>query len=126
MRADMLSDRHLENYADILWWGLTTARQRPFRKNDIVQVRFHPGALRLAEILHRHLVASGMHPVMRLNPTAGMERNFYGMANPRQLVFIAPGEEQLVRRLNGTIFLSAPDSLTHLGDADPKKIGKAA
>jgi aminopeptidase len=122
----MLSDRHLENYADILWWGLTTARQQPFRKNDIVQVRFHPGALRLAEIVYRRLLAAGMHPVMRLNPTAEMERSFFRISNPPQLVFIPPGEKQLVRRLNGTIFLSAPDSLTHLGDADPQKIGKAA
>ena len=122
----MLSDRHLENYADILWWGLTTARQQPFRKNDIVQVRFHSGALRLAEIVYRRLLTAGMHPAMRLSPTPAMERNFFHISNPQQLVFIAPGEEQLVRRLNGSIFLSAPDSLTHLGDVDPKKIGKAA
>jgi aminopeptidase len=63
---------------------------------------------------------------MRLNPTAEMERSFFRISNPPQLVFIPPGEKQLVRRLNGTIFLSAPDSLTHLGDADPQKIGKAA
>ena len=122
----MLSDRRLENLADILWWGLTTARQRPFRKNDIVQVRFHPGALRLAEILYRHLLAAGMNPVMRLHPTPDMERSFYHMSNLRQLVFIAPGEERLASRLNGSIFLTAPDSLTHLRDADAKKIGKAA
>jgi aminopeptidase len=48
------------------------------------------------------------------------------MSNQRQLIFLAPGEERLVRRLNGSIFLTAPDSLTHLRDADPKKIGQAA
>ncbi len=122
----MLSDHHLENYAAILWWGLTTARRRPFRKGDIVQVRFDPGALALAEVLYRQLLATGMHPVMRLNPTPVMERTFFQLSNPRQLVFRAPGEEQLVRRLNGSILLAAPDSLTHLHGADPKKIGKAA
>ena len=122
----MLTEKHLENYADALWWGLTTARRHPFRKNDIVQIRFHPGALRLAEILYRNLMARGIHPVLRLNLTADMERNFYRLSNPRQLVFVPPGDDRLVRRLNGGIFLHAPDSLTHLKDADPKKIGKAA
>jgi aminopeptidase len=122
----MLTENHLENFAEILWWGLTTARRRRFRKNDIVQIRFHPGALRLAEILYRNLMARGIHPVARLNLTPDMERSFYRLSNPRQLVFMTPGEERLVRRLNGSIFLYAPDCLTHLQDADPKKIGKAA
>jgi aminopeptidase len=122
----MLSERHLENFADALWWGLTTARRQPFRKNDIVQIRFHPGALRLAEILYRNMLARGIHPVARLNPTPDMERSFYRLSNPRQLVFTTPGEDRLVHRLNGSIFLYAPDCLTHLRDVDPKKIGKAA
>jgi len=122
----MLTDRHLENYADVLWWGLTTARRHPFRKNDIVQIRFHSGAQRLAEILYRNLMAHGIHPVVRASLTPEMERSFYRLSNARQLVFVVPGEEQLVRRLNGSIFLNAPGSLTHLREADPKKIGKAA
>lgn len=122
----MLTERHLENFADVLWWGLATARRHPFRKNDIVQVRFHPGALRLAEILYRNLMACGIHPILRMNLTPDMERNFYRLSNPQQLAFVAPGEERLARRLNGSIFLNAPDSLAHLRDADPKKIGKAA
>jgi aminopeptidase len=122
----MLTEKHLENYADALWWGLATARRHPFRKNDIVQIRFHSGALRLAEILYRNLIERGIHPVLRMNLTPDMERTFYRLSNPQQLVYVAPGEERLARRLNGSIFLSAPDSLTHLRDADPKKIGKAA
>ncbi|MGE5255988.1 MAG: aminopeptidase [Hyphomicrobiales bacterium] len=121
----MLTERHLENYAEVLWWGLATARRHPFRKSDIVQIRFQPGALRLAEILYRNLLARGIHPILHMNLTADMEHNFYRLSNPRQLVFITPGQERLARRLNGSIFLSAPDSLTHLRDADPKKIGKA-
>jgi aminopeptidase len=122
----LLTDRHLENYADVLWWGLTTARRQPFRKNDIVQIRFHPGALGLAEILYRNLMVRGIHPVVRASLTPAMERSFYRLSNARQLVFVAPGEEHLVRRLNGSIFLNAPDCLTHLREADPKKIGRAA
>jgi aminopeptidase len=122
----MLTDRHLENYADVLWWGLTTARRQPFQKNDIVQIRFHSGAQRLAEILYRNLMARGIHPVVRLNLSPPMEHSFFRLANAQQLAFLTPGEARLARCLNGSIFLNAPDSLTHLREADPKKIGKAA
>jgi aminopeptidase len=122
----MLSDRQLENYADVLWWGLATARRNPFRRGDVVQIRFQSGALRLAEILHRLLLRRGLHPIPRLLPTPDMELGFYTLATGRQLDFVSPGEEPLLRRLNGSIVLSAPDSLTHLCAADPGKIGRAA
>jgi aminopeptidase len=122
----MLTDRHLENYADVLWWGLTTARRQPFRKNDIVLIRFHSGAQRLAEILYRNLITRGIHPVVRMNLSPPMEQSFYHLANAQQLAFVTPGEAQLARRLNGSIYLNAPDSLTHLRRADSKNIGKAA
>jgi aminopeptidase len=55
-----------------------------------------------------------------------MEQSFYRLSNAAQLTFIPPGEERLVQRLNGSIFLNAPESLTHLRNADPKRIGRAA
>ena len=79
-----------------------------------------------AEILHARLLEKGLNPVLRLNPTAVMETDFYQISNRRQLEFIAPGEEQLCRALNGSIFLHAPESVTHLSRADPRKIGRAA
>jgi len=87
----MLSETHLENYADVLWWGLTTARRKRFRKNDIVQIRFHTAAVRLAEILYRKLIERGLNPVVRLMLTADMERSFYRMSSERQIVFIPRG-----------------------------------
>ena len=126
MTRIMLTEKQLENYADVLWWGLSTARRKRFSKNDVVQIRFHPGALRLAEILYRNLIERGIHPVTRVSPTPDMERNFYGRSSHAQLVFIPPGEDRLIQRLNGSIFLNAPESLTHLRDADPKKIGRTA
>jgi aminopeptidase len=41
-------------------------------------------------------------------------------------VFQPPGERELYQKLNGGIYLHAPDSLTHLADVDSNKIGKAA
>jgi aminopeptidase len=122
----MLTEKQLDNYADVLWWGLTTARRSRFRRGDIVQIRFHAGALRLAEILHRKLIERGLQPIPRLMLSATMERSFFLLSTPRQLAFIAPGEEALSGRLNGSIFLNAPESMTHLQEAAPEAIAAAA
>ncbi len=122
----MLTERHLENYADVLWWGLSTARRQRFRKNDVVQIRFHAAAVRLMEILYRKLLEKGLNPVPRLSPTPDMEHSFYRISGNRQLVFMPPGEERFVDNLSGSIFLNAPESLTHLRAADPRKIGRAS
>jgi aminopeptidase len=122
----MLTERHLENYADVLWWGLNTARRQRFRKNDVIQIRFHAAAVRLMEILYRKLLEKGLNPAPRLSPTPDMEHSFYRISGNRQLVFVPPGEERFAENLSGSIFLNAPESLTHLRDADPRKIGRAA
>jgi aminopeptidase len=120
----MLTEKQLNSYADVLIWGLKTARAQAYKKNDIVLVRYNLPALRLAEILQQRLLGMGVHPVTRLLATAAMERTFYKMANDRQLVFEAPGERELYANLNGSIFLYAPESLTHLQDIDSARIAK--
>ena len=120
----MLTEKQLNNYADVLIWGLKTARTQTYKKNDIVLVRYNLPALRLAEILQERLLVWGMQPVTRLLATATMERTFYKMANDKQLVFEAPGERELYANLNGSIFLYAPESLTHLQDIDSARIAK--
>ena len=122
----MFTEKQLERYADVLWWGLTTAKKVPFKKNDIILIRYNSSAVRLAEVLYAGLLSRGMQPVQRMSPTATMERDFYLRASERQLVFLPPGEKELMSRLNGSIYLHAPESITHLSDVDPKKIGKAA
>ena len=52
----MLKDTHLNRYADVLLWGLQTARPKKFKKGEIVLVRFHRPAFALAEILHQRLM----------------------------------------------------------------------
>jgi aminopeptidase len=120
----MLSETQLKRYAEVLLWGLKTARSRSFRKGDIVLVRFNLDAVRLAEIIERRLLEMGLNPVRRLNPTPDMEKNFFQTANPKQLVFDPPGEAELYGNLNGSIFLHAPASITHLSGIDPKKISR--
>ena len=120
----MLTDTQLHRYAEVLLWGLKTARSKPMKKGDVILVRFNLDAIRLAEIIERRLLEMGMNPVRRLSPTPAMEHNFFALANGRQLVFDPPGEASLYRQLNGSIFLHAPASITHLSGIDPKKISR--
>lgn len=120
--SEIMSQRHLERYADVLLWGIRTARRGRFRKGDIILVQYDRAALPLAEVLYEKIIAAGMHPVQRMGLTIGMERSFYGKSGGRQLVFQPPGEREFCMNLNGRIYLHAPDSLTHLRDIDPARI----
>jgi len=121
----MLTENNLEKYADVLLWGLKTARKVAMKKNEIVLIQYDLAALKLAEILYARLLDLGMRPVQRMISTSNMELSFYSKANPRQLTFITPGDEELYKNINGRIYLHAPQSLTHLKDIDPARIGKA-
>lgn len=120
----VLTTTELEKYADVLLWGLSTARKTKFRKGDIVLIQYERPALQLAEILFRKIVDMGMHPVQRMGLTFGMEQGFFEKADDKQLVFIPPGEKELYENINGRIFLRAPESLTHLKNIDSSRIGK--
>jgi aminopeptidase len=120
----MLKKLFLERYADVLLWGLKTARRNRFHKKDVILIQYDQAALQLAEILYERIVEAGMNPVQRMGLTIGMERSFYEKAGVSQLVFHPPGEKELFSNLHGRIYLHAPDSLTHLKSVDPERIGK--
>ena len=120
------TERQLEKYCDVLLWALKTARKEHFKKNDVVLIRYDLPAIRMAEVLQARLLDMGMNPILRMGLTSVMERNFFEKANTKQLVFQAPGDRELCENLNGTIYLRAPESLTHLSRVDPTKIGRAA
>jgi aminopeptidase len=122
----MLSETNLDRYSDVLIWALKKARKGAFRKNDIMLIRYQLGAIKLAELLHAKFLDMGLNPVIRMGLTSEMEHNFYEKADQKQLVFHPPGEEELYKSLNGGVYLLAPDSLTHLKDIDPSKIGRTA
>ena len=120
----MLNDRELVKYADVLLWGLKVAKKGILKKNEIILLQYELPALKLAEVLYGKILDMGMHPIQRMGLTFGMEHNFYKKANEKQLTFWPPGEKELYKNINGRIFLRAPESLTHLKDIDPMKIGK--
>ncbi|HOV90269.1 MAG TPA: aminopeptidase [Syntrophorhabdaceae bacterium] len=120
----MFTEEQLDKYAQVLLWGLKTARKDRFKKHDIILLQYEKPALRLAEVLYEKLLDMGMHPVQRMGMTFRMEHGFYKKSDKKQLVFIPPGEKELIENINGRIFLRAPESLTHLKDIDPARIGK--
>ncbi|HOS97914.1 MAG TPA: aminopeptidase, partial [Deltaproteobacteria bacterium] len=120
----MLTATNLQRYADVLIWGLKTARTKRFRKGDIVMVRYDMAALPLAEVVFAKLLDLGLNPVQRVSMSPAMEHDFYARSNPGQLTFRTPGDEELFGSVNGSISLRAPDSITHLSDVRPEKIGK--
>ena len=122
----MLTKTQLDRYAKVLLWGLKTARRGRFKKRDIISVRYDRDAVLLAERLQAKILAMGMNPVMRVGLTPAMEINLFEKANNQQLLFQAPGEKELCENVHGGIYLHAPESLTHLGHIDPRKIGKVA
>ena len=73
----MLTDTQLMRYADVLLWGLRTSRSKPFKKGDVILIRFNLDAVGLAEVLESRLLKMGMNPVRRMNPTPEMEKNFF-------------------------------------------------
>lgn len=120
----VMTTTELEKYADVLLWGLKTARKSKFKRGDIILIQYEHPALPLAEVLFKKIVAMGMNPVQRVGLTFGMEQVFFEKADDKQLVFIPPGEKELYEHVNGRIFLRAPESLTHLKDIDSARIGK--
>lgn len=122
----MLSEKIMEKYADVLIWALCTAKKSSLKKNEIVLIQYDLPALGLAEILYGRLLDIGVHPIARLMITDRMELSFFSKSNSRQLTFIAPGDRELYKNINGRIFLRAPVALTHLKEIDPAKIGRAA
>ena len=121
----MLNEEQIEKYADVMIWGMEKERRcrgGRFKKGDIVQVKFDIAALLLAEAIHRKLIERGRNVYMKCINSHTTECDFYSLATPKQLKFVGLWEDVYFNNLNGSIYISAPDSLTHLKDVDPKKM----
>ncbi len=121
----MLTSPFLDRYVKVLFWGLQTARRSSFHPQDIILVRYDMPGRSLASQVFKKILEKGMYPVQRITLSPEMELAFYTLGDDAQVSFIPPGEEELFENLNGLISILAPESQTHLKDADPRKIGKA-
>jgi aminopeptidase len=120
-KDSLFSKIELENYAQILFWGLETSRQNQLKQDDAILIQGHIPGLQLIQTLHKMVLERGFNPIIRLTPPADIEREFYDYANENQLSFIAPGEEILMSTIHGAIYVRAPEKLTHLQDIDAEK-----
>ncbi len=121
----MLSADYLETYADVLLWAMQASRREHLRNGAVVLLRYDLAGLPLAEAVYARLLDRHYCPVQRMNLTTAMERDFYVRSAVKQLTARPPGEKELYENLDGAIHILAPDSLTHLADADPERIGMA-
>jgi len=122
----VFTKRQTEKYCDVLLWALKAARKESFKKNDMVMILYDLAGIEMTEILQAKLLDMGVNPIPRMGLTSVMEKNFFEKANSRQLIFQTPGVKELYKCLSGSIHIYAPESLTHLSQIDPKKIGKVA
>ena len=113
-------DDTMEKYAQLLLWALGEAREAPFRKSDLVLVRYDLEALPLAEAVVGAIYRDGRVPVPRMEPTAGMQREFLLQANNKRLTMEIPGERELYSALSGSIRIMAPEAQDHLDGVDPE------
>lgn len=121
----MFTKESLEKYADVMMWGLETARKSTggiYKPGDVIFLSYDFDALALAEEIYINLIARGMHVVTKMTNTPRMDCNFYSLANDEQLKFLPPWSKLMYANLNGLIGLRAPASLTHLSGVDPKRI----
>ena len=81
----MLTEKHLDAYAQVMIWALDTARRRKLSKGNIVLLQSDPAASALTEKIYTLLLRRSLHPVVRWNPTVPMEHDFYALSDHRQI-----------------------------------------
>ena len=89
--ADVLSKTYLDRYADVLIWGLETARKDRYRKGDIILIQYDRAALPLAELLYERILSRGMNPVQRISLSSVMELSFFEKSALQQNLWVTVG-----------------------------------
>jgi len=110
----------------VLLWGLKKARTKDYKVYDNILLRYEAAAEPLAEELYKRMIMEKWHVTSRYATTPNMQRDFFIESDATQRSFINKSEIEYYNSLNGSVFLTAPSSLTHLQDVDPSKIGEVA
>jgi aminopeptidase len=116
----VFTQRELEKYADVLVWGLMTARNG-FKKYDTILLKSDIAGLPLTELVYERLIKMKFNVVTRIGGTPDIEKTFFKFSDSNQRKFLADGEKELVSQIKGYVAVHAPSSLTHLKDINPAK-----
>ena len=125
----MLTEEQLNKYADVLIWGLKTARQSAggeFGSGDIVTIACDIEAMKLVEILHTRAIREEWNIEVKIGATDNMIYNFYNLATDKQLGFIMPWAKLRAESIDGFISISAENDLFNLENIDPKRLNIGA
>lgn len=118
----IFSKTELENYANIMIWGLKKARRQQFNTHDFIEIKYENEGLPLAEKIYIKLIQQGVIPILKAVKTPDMEKAFFKNADNEQITQIEPGSDNYYSKIAGTISIIAPSSLDHLKKTDPEKI----
>jgi aminopeptidase len=122
MNNNFFSKKEIDNYADIMIWGLQRARKKPLEKNSFIEIKYESDAFLLAEKIFEKLLIKGFNPDLNLLKSPELEKFFFENSDIDQITSIKPGYEEYLNKISGTITLIAPKSLDHLKNADFNKL----
>ena len=109
----MLSEKLLERYAEVLIWGLNTARKKKYRKGEIVRVNFDFPAIRLAEILQEKLIERGINPDPPVRADAGHGKEFLRSFGQKAAHLSGPRRPGALRAASTAASISMPRRRSH-------------
>lgn len=125
-KKNVFSSSELDNYAEIMIWGLKKAKKKPLEKNSFVEIKFDHEAMPLAEKIYEKLILQGINPDLHLLQTPALEKFFFENADKDQIISVKPGHQNYLENISGSITLIAPSSLNHLKDVDFTKLSDFA
>src|SRR5687767_8118163 len=111
----------LEKYAKVLI-NFALNSGEGIKPGEVVQLAVPDVAKDLLIELRAEVLKAGGHPLMRMLPT-GIEKNFYTLANPKQLKFFPRRYyRSLANLIDHQVGIIADVDPEELKDVDPKKI----
>lgn len=125
----MFTDKTLNDYADVIIWGLKTARKETHggaKPGDIVTIGCDLVTMDLVELIHERATKEGWHVETKIADTDNMVYNYYRDATDEQLGFIMPWAKLKAESVNGHIAIMADNDLFNLRSIDPKRFSISA
>ena len=120
---DFLTDKILQNYADLMV-NFGANERKGVQKNDVCLVRVPESASIMLKYFQRSILKAGGHPVLEISPE-GLAADFFELANDDQLNYM---DENVIRvkneQFDHRISVVGSKFPLELKDSDTKKIAQ--